>query len=170
MSILFQCEKCHQRLEAEDDMSGLNIDCPKCGKQILIGLSIVPEPTPPISRIPPSQTTPSSRDETSGTPKTSGLAIASMVIGILGIVGGWICCGILLPILAIIFGHIAYSRISRQPHLVTGQGFAIAGFTMGYVGLAFAIVMFFTLGTFTVLMSEGMKQFDQIIKQTRLGP
>jgi len=42
MAIRFQCEKCRQFLDAEDDMSGLEIACPKCGNKIMIGLSMAP--------------------------------------------------------------------------------------------------------------------------------
>jgi hypothetical protein len=98
-------------------------------------------------------------------PKTSNMAVASMVLGILGLMGGWMCCGLVFPILAIIFGHISYSKISRQPTTLSGKGMAIAGFTMGYVGLMFGLVMIFALGSaaafLTAVTQELAKQFPQ---------
>jgi Domain of unknown function (DUF4190) len=59
--------------------------------------------------------------------RTSGLAIASMVLGILWIY--WIG-----SILAIIFGHIAINQ-ARRDETLRGKGMAIAGLVLGYVGL-----------------------------------
>ena len=89
------------------------------------------------------------------------MAIASMVLGILGLVVGWFCCGIVMPLLAVIFGHISFSKISRNPHLLEGKGFAIAGFTMGYVGLAIGVIYALVVGTFAAMISaigEGVHQ------------
>jgi hypothetical protein len=60
--------------------------------------------------------------------KTSGFAIASLV---LGLVGG--------SLLAVIFGHIALRRIKRSWGLLTGRGMAIAGLVLGYIGMVAAI-------------------------------
>ncbi len=59
---------------------------------------------------------------------TNGLAIASMVLGIV-----WIYW--LGSVLAVVFGHVALSQIKRNPHQ-TGRGMAIAGLVLGYVGIA----------------------------------
>jgi Domain of unknown function (DUF4190) len=61
--------------------------------------------------------------------RTSGLAIASMVLGIVWVF--WIG-----SILAVIFGHIALSQIKRSMGTVGGKGMAIAGLVLGYLGLA----------------------------------
>jgi prepilin-type processing-associated H-X9-DG protein len=82
----------------------------------------------PISSVPPAvpQT------------KTSGLAIASLVLGILGVT-----C--LLPVigalLALIFGVIAVIRISNSGGRMRGQGQAIAGLALGGVGLLFIPIL-----------------------------
>jgi hypothetical protein len=58
---------------------------------------------------------------------TDGLAIASMVLGIFWV--WWIG-----SILAVIFGHVALSRIAREGK--AGRGMAIAGLVLGYIGIA----------------------------------
>ena len=58
---------------------------------------------------------------------TNGLAIASMVLGII-----WIYW--LGSLLAVVFGHVALNQIKRNP-LQDGRGMAIAGLVLGYVGL-----------------------------------
>ena len=65
----------------------------------------------------------------------SGLAIASLVCGIVGI----ITCGFTLglaPLAAVITGHMALGSIKRSGGLKTGRGMAIAGLVMGYLFLA----------------------------------
>lgn len=67
--------------------------------------------------------------------RTSGLAIVSLVCGILG---G--CFGPLASIPAIITGHIARGRLKRDPS-EKGSGMALAGLILGYTGLALAIIV-----------------------------
>lgn len=63
--------------------------------------------------------------------QTSGFAISSMILGILGIVIGWIILTI-PSILAVIFGHVARGKIRRSGGAITGDGMALAGLIMGY--------------------------------------
>ena len=62
------------------------------------------------------------------TARTSGMAIASLVLGLV-----WICG--LGSLLAVIFGHAALSEIERGRGQVMGRGMAIAGLILGYLGL-----------------------------------
>lgn len=83
-------------------------------------------------------------------PKSNGLALASMILGILGITVG--LCLIffpVMPILAVVFGHIGLSQISRTG--APGRGFAIAGLVTGYIGIALAVLWLIgtIIGTFT---------------------
>ena len=64
----------------------------------------------------------------------NGMAVASLVMGIIGIVS---FCLWIFPILAIIFGHIARGQISRGQ--CTGAGIAVAGLIMGYIALSLAV-------------------------------
>jgi hypothetical protein len=69
-------------------------------------------------------------------PKTSGLAIWSLVLGILSLT----CFSILSAIPGVICGHKALSRISRANGALSGKGLAIAGLVTGYLGIAWAIL------------------------------
>ncbi len=72
-------------------------------------------------------------------PKVAGLAIASMVLGIVWIY--WVG-----SVLALIFGFIALSQIKRSNGWKTGRGMAIAGVVLGFVGLAtFVLVIVFAI-------------------------
>jgi hypothetical protein len=69
-------------------------------------------------------------------PKTSALAIWSLVLGILSLV----CFTIFAAIPGVICGHKALSRIKRSGGTLNGQGLAIAGLVTGYLGIAWAIL------------------------------
>lgn len=78
-------------------------------------------------------------------PPTSGLATASMVMGILGLVVG--CCSFgIFSLLAVIFGHMATGETKSGAK--QGHGMAIAGLVMGYVvflpALAFSVLVGFS--------------------------
>ena len=59
---------------------------------------------------------------------TNGLAIASMVLGILWIY--WIG-----SVLALVFGYVAKAQIQRSMGRQSGRGMAIAGIVLGWIGL-----------------------------------
>jgi Domain of unknown function (DUF4190)/Domain of unknown function (DUF1707) len=61
-------------------------------------------------------------------PETNGLAIASLTAGILWL--GW-----LGSIAAVIFGHVALAQIKRSNGRETGQGLAVAGLVLGWLGV-----------------------------------
>jgi hypothetical protein len=69
--------------------------------------------------------------------KTAGVAIASLVCGIAGLM----CFGPLGAIPAVICGHKAMSRIKASGGTLQGEGLALAGLIMGYVSIAFMVVM-----------------------------
>ena len=65
---------------------------------------------------------------------TSGMAIGSLVSGIFSL---------FFPaaIAAIVLGHIARSNIRKSAGRITGDGMALAGLILGYLGLAFIPVI-----------------------------
>ena len=69
--------------------------------------------------------------------KTAGIAIASLVLGIVGIT----CLGPLGAIPAVICGHVGLSRIKKSGGALQGQGLALAGLILGYVSIGLMIVL-----------------------------
>ncbi len=67
--------------------------------------------------------------------KNSGLAISSLILGILFMYG-------IGSILALIFGYRARGEIDRSGGNLEGRGMATAGIVLGWIGLALAIVIF----------------------------
>jgi hypothetical protein len=64
---------------------------------------------------------------------TNGMAVAAMVLGILWIY--WVG-----SILALVFGYVARQQIKQRGE--AGDGMAIAGIVLGYVGLGLLAVLF----------------------------
>ncbi len=60
--------------------------------------------------------------------RTNGLAVASMVLGIIWLY--WIG-----SVLALVFGYVARSQIRERGE--TGDGMAIAGIVLGWIGVGF---------------------------------
>ncbi|MDA0768518.1 MAG: GYF domain-containing protein [Verrucomicrobia bacterium] len=82
---------------------------------------------------------------------TSGLAIASMVCGIVSLMLCYINGVAALP--AVICGHMALKQINKALTPVGGRGMAIAGLVTGYIGLAIQLV--FIVGI-VVAVTQGM--------------
>ena len=66
--------------------------------------------------------------------KTNGMAIASMVLGILWLY--WIG-----SILALVFGYIGKNQIDKSNGRESGRGMAIAGIVLGWIGVAVLVVL-----------------------------
>ena len=75
-------------------------------------------------------------------PPSQGMAIASMICGIISLV---FCCAWIisapLALVAIVLGHMAISKTNADPKQYTGKGLARTGLITGYLGLLGAIVI-----------------------------
>ena len=60
---------------------------------------------------------------------TSGTAVASMILGIVGVLGGWCVFG-LPSFIAVFLGHVALKETATGQR--GGHGMAIAGLILGY--------------------------------------
>ncbi|MCW1883720.1 GYF domain-containing protein [Luteolibacter flavescens] len=77
-----------------------------------------------------------------GQKPAQGLAIASMVCGIIAFI--FCCTGVLAAILAIgavVMGHIAISKVKQNPAVNGGKGMARTGLVLGYLGLVLSIII-----------------------------
>lgn len=68
-------------------------------------------------------------------PVTSGLAIASLVCGVVSVIS----CMVFLGIPAVICGHMAMNQIANSRTMVIGRGLAISGLVCGYLSLVMLI-------------------------------
>lgn len=90
--------------------------------------------------------------------KTSGLAIASFVLGILSVL-----FTIFTAIPAIILGIISLVKISRSAGRLKGKGFAIAGIAIPAAWLPLLTVLFIPAFINVRVMSEEVKQKAQFV-------
>ncbi len=87
----------------------------------------------PVSINPGTDLVPIARSASTGL-NTCGAAITSLVLGILSLLLFFMRFFIAVP--AVIFGHVAMSRIKNNPKEITGTGIARAGLVLGYLSIA----------------------------------
>ncbi|MFT4258914.1 DUF4190 domain-containing protein [Microbacterium sp.] len=87
---------------------------------------------------------------------SSGLAIASLVCGLSGLVLFWLFLPVLASFVAVITGHMALRQTKENP-VLAGRGMAITGLITGYIGVgilvagvAFFVLSLLLLGAFTI--------------------
>jgi hypothetical protein len=87
------------------------------------------EPPPP----PPQPATPSYGTGGSTATGTNGLAIASLVCGIVG-------CFTVTAIVAVVLGFVARNQIERTGGTQQGSGMALAGIILGFIWIGLSII------------------------------
>ena len=115
------------------------------------------ETTPPVAGNPPQ-------------PTTSGLAIWSLVLGILGVVLLLLCVGPLFAIPGVICGHLAWSRIKHSSGALSGQGMALGGLITGYVSIglsAFLLPMMMAIAIPNFVKARTTAQTNACINNLR---
>jgi predicted PurR-regulated permease PerM len=86
--------------------------------------------------------------------RTSGMAIASLVLGIL-----WVYW--LGSILALIFGYLAKSEIRRSEEKMEGNGLATAGIILGWVGVGTLVFMLVLVIIAAIMDKEDKKPAEK---------
>jgi prepilin-type processing-associated H-X9-DG protein len=127
MPILVTCE-CGKQFQAKDENVGRRFNCPDCGREVVVPKPVVDPYLEPqaFDRV---------------ATKTSGMAITSLVLGILSMIGCFFFTG--LP--AIIFGALGLSSIGKNPKRLEGKGLAIAGIVTGSLGSLFMVPVLIAL-------------------------
>src|SRR6266481_1545552 len=92
-----------------------------------------------------------------GVQQSKGLAVAALVLGIVGVVTFWIFLGGLLGIVALVLGIVAI-RKSRTGQ-AGGQGMAIAGTVLGGVAIVITAIYAIAVGAF---FAKFAPQFSQL--------
>ena len=136
------CGECGAVLDTDSEIVGdytIENEAPESLDAIEDAETVEVEPAPaPPPRTPPSRTQPPPRPTytPATTRTTSGLAIASMLLGI----GGLTILPLLGSIIAIILGYMARTEIRQRPSELEGEGFATAGIVMGWIAIGIAIL------------------------------
>ena len=124
MSIQVHCPHCGKSYSIKPEQVGKNAKC-SCGQVFVLSppdAENAPPAMPPAAPTPVEQFPPGPE----AGPVTSGLAIASFVLGLCSI-----CGGALTALPAIILGIVALSRIRASGGRLQGGGFAVAGIATG---------------------------------------
>ncbi len=83
-----------------------------------------------------------------GPPETDTQATVSLVIGIAGLVTGWLCCiAYFVSPVAIYLGYASKKRIAESDGRLKGTGMATAGFVLGIIGTVLGILVFVFFAT-----------------------
>jgi len=98
---------CGAYLEIDPRFAGQTIQCPDCQKPLAI---------PAVEK-----------------KQTSGLALASLIVGLVGILT------LFGPLAAIMLGLLGLRSIARQPDRLAGKNIAVAGIAVGVAGLALGL-------------------------------
>lgn len=100
---------------------------------------------------------------------TSGLAITSLVLGILSVTAAGCVTG--LP--AVICGHMARGEISRSNNSIQGAGIALAGLILGYLSMVITVVVLvlvFVIGFAAVKAEDEASNMSREVKaQATMG-
>ncbi len=85
------------------------------------------------------QTTPQMQPAPAAAPKTSGLGIASLVLGIVAIIGSWVPIlnnfSAILAFIGLVLGIIGIVTISKSKGAKSGKGVAVAGTVISIVAI-----------------------------------
>jgi hypothetical protein len=154
----FCCPGCGQHLACDEGNAGVEIACPNCGQPVCIPATppaavvarvrATPNAPPPIRAADPRVAA-----KAPSPAKTSGLAVASLVCSCVGLLFGF-----LTTIPAVVCGHLARSRIKRDPGL-SGKGIATAGLIAGYVLSLIWIPLYFILA---VAIASGFREAARV--------
>jgi hypothetical protein len=77
---------------------------------------------------------------------TSGMAIASLLLGVAGLT----FVPLLASILAILFGYMARKEIRQRPGELAGDGLALAGIVMGWIAVGLSVLGLLFAGAVSV--------------------
>lgn len=137
------CGNCGAVLDAEaipaEGEAQVEVEAAVEGQEVLPEVLAEPPPPPSTAPRPPRPPLPPSVP-------TSGMAVASLVLGI----GGLTVLPLLGSILGIIFGYMARRDIRQRPDEVSGEGLALAGIIMGWIAVGLAVLGFLVFGAFAL--------------------
>jgi hypothetical protein len=94
----------------------------------------------------------------SGKPK-QGLAVTSLVLGILSLVTLPVVLGAVLGPPAVITGHLARRRVRRAPEQYAGKRLAMAGLILGYLSVALVAAVAISVPIFARKVSRLQESF-----------
>ena len=132
--MIIQCPQCNTPMDVSS-VIGNQARCPNCQTVVTFPVSPPQAATAvPLAAVPIQVPA----DMSVRTPiKTCGMAVASLVLGIIGFLTSFIGIGVIFGIIALILGLVALSKIRKNPMELSGSGMAIAGSIFGGLPIVF---------------------------------
>lgn len=93
----------------------------------------------------------------------TGMSVASLVLGIIGILTAVILLGGLLGLVAVILGALALGKIKRGE--AGGRGMAIGGIVTGVLAMLLTLLLLVTVGSFLASNSDEISNLSDCIEQ-----
>ena len=103
--------------------------CPKCGTELKEGTAVCPQCGGAVS---PAAPPPAAKE-------SSGLAVAALVLSILGFLTGFLLIGMALDVVAIVLGVLVFRKARKTP---TKTGMALAGIIVAAFSLVLCLILF----------------------------
>ena len=91
-----------------------------------------------------------------------GLAVASLVLGIIGLLTAFFLLGGLLGLVAVILGVLALGKIKRGE--ADGRGLALGGIITGALAMLLTILLLVTVGSFLSENSDEISELNDCVK------
>ena len=74
-------------------------------------------------------------------PSQQGLAVTSLIFGLISITFGWICGGPIFGLVAVVLGAVALTQIKRNPQQYSGKPMALIGLITGGIALLASLAL-----------------------------
>jgi heme/copper-type cytochrome/quinol oxidase subunit 2 len=92
------------------------------------------------------------------------MAVAALVLGIIGLLFSWTVFLGIVAVLAVIFGVLGRNRAKREP-AVGGGGMALAGLICGIIGVIIAVAILIIGIVATDEISNDLEELNEQIEQ-----
>ena len=137
-STVVACPNCGKKFKIAADKLGRTFKCTGCETRFQAGAEAAPPPPPPPVVVEPPDFEDSTESDAAaapaaasantagGKPKSSGMAIASLICGIV------ICLAPISSVLALVFGFLG---LRKDKEGYSGRGLAITGIILGVLGI-----------------------------------
>lgn len=130
MAIIVTCE-CGKQFQTGDENAGRRARCPDCGRELII-------PPPGQAATKPYTMTDGMDFPPAGETRTSGKAIASLILGILSLA---CCLNVFAGVPALILGILGINEIKASNGRIKGHGMAVAGIATGIIGMLLVVLI-----------------------------
>lgn len=91
-----------------------------------------------------------------------GLAVASLVLGIIGILTSFLLFGALLGLVALILGFVALGKVKRGE--ADGRGLAIGGIVTGVLAMLLTLLLVATVGSVLINNKDKISNYSDCLK------